>query len=175
MGATALRALARAHDGLTRLGFTLAKLCIAGIVVSYSYETIARYFFSAPTWGSNEVVGYALCIGTFLAMPEVTRRGGHIAITFVLELLGPRAGRILGIATAVTSGVVCLLVAWMSYGENVRQIANEVMLVRVEPIPKVWISAWITYGFLSSGAHFLRAALRAGGEEARRDGEPARA
>jgi TRAP-type C4-dicarboxylate transport system permease small subunit len=155
-----LQAFAKAHDGLTKFGFQLAKLCLVVIVSSYTYETVARYFFSAPTWWSNEVVGYALCIGVFLAMPELTRRKGHIAITFTLESLPPSAANRLSVVLNLISGLVCLLVAWMSLQENIRQIANDVMLVRVEPIPKIWISIWITYGFLSSGIYFLRHTAR---------------
>ena len=151
-----LQAAAKAHDALTKFGFTLGKLCLVVIVASYTYETVARYFFAAPTWWSNEVVGYALCIGVFLAMPELTRRKGHIAITFVLEALPATAARHLSAVLYIVSGLICLLVAWVSFEENLRQIANDVMLVRVEPIPKIWISSWITYGFLNSGLHFLR-------------------
>jgi TRAP-type C4-dicarboxylate transport system permease small subunit len=152
-------ALGRAHDALTAVGFLAAKLCLVVIVVSYTYEIVARYFFLAPTSWSNEAVSYALCIGTFLAMPELTRRRGHIAISFVIESLSERAARALAIAIAVVSGLVCLFVAGLSFEENIRQVVHEVMLVRVDPIPKVWISSWITFGFLSSGLHFLRAAF----------------
>lgn len=152
--------LGRAHDAVTQAGFFLAKLCLVSIVGSYTFETVARYAFASPTSWSNEVVGYALCIGTFLAMPELTRRNGHIAITFVLETLPPRPRRWLGAAIAVVAGLVCLAIAGISFQENVRQVVKEVVVVAMNPFPKVWISAWITYGFLSSGLHFLRLAAR---------------
>jgi TRAP-type C4-dicarboxylate transport system permease small subunit len=154
--------LCRAHDAVTDAGFFLARLCLVGIVAAYTYETVARYFFAAPTSWSNEVVSYALCIGTFLAMPELTRRGGHITISFALEMAPARIVRVALPALAVASGAVCLFVAWLSLQENIRQVVNEVMLVRVQPVPKVWISSWITYGFLSSALYFFRAAGRNG-------------
>lgn len=151
-----LEALAKAHDELTKIGFHLSKFCLVVIVGAYTYETVARYFFSAPTWWSNEVVGYALCISVFLGMPELTRRKGHIAITFTLETLPPGAALKLSFVLNLISALVCLLVAWVSLEANIHQIANDVMLVRVKPIPKIWISAWITYGFFSSAIYFLR-------------------
>jgi len=155
-GTGILHSLARAHDAVTTLGFDLAKLCLVVIVASYVYETVARYFFAAPTAWSGEIVSYALCIGVFLALPELTRRKGHIAITFLLEALPPAAARVLAGAIALVSGLVCLLVAWISLQENIRQFMGDVQLVKVYPFGKVWISSWITFGFLSAGIYFLR-------------------
>ena len=58
-----LNTLARLHDGVTRVGFHLSKLCLGIIVFAYCYEVFARYFFAAPTWWSSEAVQYSLCIG----------------------------------------------------------------------------------------------------------------
>jgi len=153
--------LAGAHDAITSFGFVLAQVCLFAIVFSYSYETVSRYFFAAPTSWSNEIVAYALCIGTFLAFPEVTRRKGHITITFLTESLTPPTARVAYVATCLVSAAVCLLVAWICLQSNLLHIRSEEMLVRVHSIPKIWISAWLTYGFLSSGIYFLRLAFTA--------------
>ena len=151
------RILFRIHDVLTRGSFVLGTLCLVVIVLTYSYETVARYFFTSPTSWSNEVVGYALCIGLFLVLPELTRVRGHIAITFVIEVLPPVAARYLVSILNFLSGLICIMVAWFSIEENLRQICNEVMLVTTTPIHKIYISVWISYGFLSAGLYFLRA------------------
>lgn len=152
-------ALELAHDRLTSGSFVLAQLCLFVIVFSYCYEIVARYFFAAPTWWSNEVVGYALAIGTFLALPKITRDGGHIAITFLAESLPPRLSNRLDIALSLVGAVVCLFVAWLCLQENITHYVREEMMVRVKPIPKIWISVWLTYGFFSAGLHFLRNAV----------------
>ncbi|MEO9296840.1 TRAP transporter small permease [Devosia alba] len=145
-----------AHDALTKAGFVLAQLCLLTIVLSYSYEIVARYFFNAPTWWSNEIVAYALCIGTFLTLPEVTRTKGHIAIDFVIGILGPKSRRTTNIAIALCSAITCLILAWLFLQANIAQFQRGEMMVRVKPIPKVWLSVWLTYGFASAGLHFLR-------------------
>lgn len=145
-----------AHDRLTSISFILAQFCLFVIVFSYSYETISRYFFSAPTWWSNEVVAYALCIGTFLALPHITRERGHIAITFLIELLPPRGSKLANMMLAIFSSVVCLFVAWICLNANISHFTKWEMMVRVRPIPKLWLSMWLTYGFFSAGLHFLR-------------------
>ncbi len=142
-----------------RLSSWLAQFCLFVIVFSYSYETVSRYFFAAPTWWSNEIVAYALCIGTFLALPYVTREGGNIAITFLTDALPLRAKAHFNIAIMLVSGIVCLIVAWICLKTSIHQLVRDEMMMRVKPIPKVWISVWIPLGFGSAGLHFLRLAL----------------
>lgn len=150
--------LGSAHDRLTSGTFVAAQFCLFVIVFSYSYEIVARYFFRAPTWWSNEIVAYALAIGTFLALPKVTRDGGHIAITFLIEILPVRRASQAQIAIALMAACVCLFVAWLCLNASITHIVRNEMIVRVRPIPKFWISIWLVYGFASSGLHFLRMA-----------------
>ena len=60
------------------------------------------------------------------------------------------------IKLTVVSAVVCLFVAWICLQTNIQHISRNEMTVGVTPIPKAWISVWITYGFASSGLHFAR-------------------
>lgn len=147
----------RAHDAITTVGFELSKLCLVVIVFAFSYEVVSRYFFSAPVWWANEAVSYALCIGAFLAFPEVTRRHGHVAVTVILDSLPPRPKAYVQAAIQFVGFLACLAVAWMSLDQNISQYLRDAMIIAaVRPIPKVYISAWITFGFLSSAIYFLR-------------------
>jgi C4-dicarboxylate transporter DctQ subunit len=152
-----LASLLRAHDAVTTFGFECSKLCLVVIVFSFSYEVIARYFFAAPVWWANEVVSYALCIGVFLAMPEVTRRNGHVAVTVIPEMMPARYRMILLACIQIVGFLACIAVAWMSLNQNISQYVRDALIIAaVRPIPKVYISAWITFGFFSSALYFLR-------------------
>jgi TRAP-type C4-dicarboxylate transport system permease small subunit len=153
------------HDRLTSAFFVLAQFCLFVIVFSYSYETVSRYFFAAPTWWSNQIVAYALCIGTFLALPHVTREGLHIAITFLVEILPPRSRGVVITLTMLVGAVVCLIVGWICLRSSVQQFARHEMLMQVRPVQKAWISSWIPLGFLSAAIHLFRLAV-AGAEKA---------
>jgi TRAP-type C4-dicarboxylate transport system permease small subunit len=152
-----LAPLLRAHDTITTIGFEISKLCLVVIVFSFSYEVVARYFFGAPVWWANEVVSYALCIGVFLAMPEVTRRNGHVAVTVIPEILPLKYRAILMACIQAVGFLACIAIAWMSLNQNVSQYLRDAMIIAaVRPIPKVYISVWITFGFVSSAIYFLR-------------------
>jgi len=151
-----LRAAARAHDGLTDVSFQFAKLCLAIIVFAYCYEVAARYLFNAPTWWADEAVSYSLCIGVFTMMPHVTREKGHVAVTLIVDLMSPRNARPVYWLIYLLGFLACVAAAWISLDENIRQVVKEVNLMKVKPLPKVWISGWITYGFASSALYYLR-------------------
>lgn len=152
----ALHRLGRAHDGLTLLGFHLSRVCLAIIVFAYCYEVFSRYFFAAPTWWSDEAVSYSLSIGCFLMMPYVTREKGHVAVTVLLDLLSPERRRMFDAFIYFVGFLACAAATWISLDENIRQVVKDVHLMKVKPIPKYWISVWITYGFASSAIYFLR-------------------
>ena len=102
-----VRALLWLHDKITDVGFQLGKLCLAIILFAYSFEVISRYFFSAPTWWADEAVSYSLCIGCFLMMPHVTREKGHVAVTFLIDLLPAKKAKVAAAAgtAAASSGM----------------------------------------------------------------------
>jgi len=148
--------LARAHDALTDLGAQLSKVCLGIIVFAYCFEVVSRYFFNAPTWWADEAVSYALCLGIFLMLPYVTRAKGHVAVTFLVELMPARPARVTRWLIYFVCFVVCALAFWINLDENLRQIERDVQLMKVKSFPKYWISVFLTYGFGMSALHFLR-------------------
>lgn len=151
-----LNALTRAHDGLTDVSFQFSKLCLGIIVFAYCFEVVARYFFNAPTWWADEAVSYSLSIGCFTMMPHVTRLKGHVAVTLIVDMLSPARARPIYWLIYLLGFLACAAATWISLDENIRQVVKDVHLMKVEPLPKIWISAWITYGFGSSALYFLR-------------------
>lgn len=144
------------HDRLTDLGFQLGKLCLAIILFAYCYEVVARYFFNAPTWWADEAVSYSLSIGCFLMMPHVTREKGHVAVTFLLEMIPPRKAKPAYWVIYLIGFFVCAAATWINLDENIRQIVNDVHMMKVKPFPKYYISVFITFGFGMSALHYLR-------------------
>jgi C4-dicarboxylate transporter, DctQ subunit len=151
-----LTLLARLHDGLTELGVQAAKLCIAAMLVLYCWEVFSRYLLGTGTWWSNEYVPYLVCAATFLMMPAITRNNGHVSMSVLENILPPRFalhGRAL---ILVLSLVVCCVISWILLKENIRQVVQDISLLRVRQTPKVYVSVWITYGFVSSAFYLLR-------------------
>jgi TRAP-type C4-dicarboxylate transport system permease small subunit len=151
-----LSALCRLHDRVTAAGFAGGAGCVGVIAVSFWYEVAARYFFAAPTDWAYAVASYALSPMIFLSMPAMTRRGAHIAISYVVDSLPAPQSRALRNAVLLIAAVVCLAGAWIGAGESLRQYVREEETISALPIPKWWITIFIPYGMLSSALYFVR-------------------
>jgi TRAP-type C4-dicarboxylate transport system permease small subunit len=152
-------ALRRLHDRLTAAGFAGAAACVALITVSFWYEVVARYFFDAPTIWAYAVASYVLCPMIFLAMPAMTRRGAHVAVSYVADGLPERYRRPLAQAVLLAAALVCLLGTWICAAETWRQYVREIETISAFPVQKWWISVFIPYGLLSSALYFVRQLL----------------
>jgi len=152
-----LEGVLRAHDRLTAVGVHLAMVALAVVVGAYVMEVVLRYGFNSPTRWSADLVSYLLLFITFMAMPQVTASGGHVAVTALLERLSPGRQRTAGRVIAAVGVAVCLLLGWIALQETLRQFSGRVTMMAAYPVPKAWISLWIVYGLGSSALYFLRA------------------
>lgn len=154
-----LHPISKLHDHLTRFGFYLGGATLCGIVVCFWIEVVARYFFNSPTLWSSSLVAYFLCLSASLAMPELARTRGHIAITVLAEQLRPATRRRYDRFIALIAGSICLVAAWVIVNESLRQISSGTTTAMGLDIPKYWVSSFISYAFLNSALHFLRHSL----------------
>jgi len=132
-----------------------ARLALAAIVVTYSFEVVSRYLFNAPTWWSAELVSYLLCILVFTMMPYVTATRGQVAVTVALEVLPPRGRQTVERAIWGVGCMVCAAMTVFATDEVARQIARNIQMMAAQPIPKWWVSIWIVPGFGLTALEFL--------------------
>jgi len=150
------RTFERSHDWLTVAGYYLACVALSVIFSAYIIEVFGRYFFNAPQWWASEAVSYSLCAGTFLMMPYVTWKKGHVAVALIFDLLPTKGSRIAIWLTYLMGFIFCGFATWISLEETARQYINDIHLMAVKPVPKYLISIFIPFGFASSTLHFMR-------------------
>lgn len=125
----------------------------------YSIEIFARYFLNAPTTWANDYIVFTLCAAIFLMMPEITRSGGHVAVTLLTDML-PEGSRNTARRIIAAAGVfVCAFAAYISLEANINQYVNDLQTVTTIQAPKWMITVFITYGLSVSALEFLRQAL----------------
>lgn len=157
--------LAALHDGLSRASSWGAAFCLVTIGVSYCYEVVARYFFSAPTTWADSLVSYALCGMIFLILPELTRRQAHITLTLLLEKMPSTAALRLGRLTSLAAAGACAFAAWFSADACLSQYQSGIQTMATWPIPKWPLSLIIAFNLGSASLHFLRHAFTAAAVE----------
>lgn len=151
-----IRGLCRVHDALSDAGYIVATLGLGAMAAIYCYEVITRYFLDLATDWANDTFSNLLVVTIFAAIPHATRMAQHISITLLIELV-PSLRLVLKLFTGIFGVAVCLFAAWMSLEENLRHIALEIVTEQNRPVPKIWMSSWITFGFFLSSFYFLRA------------------
>lgn len=150
-----IKGLCRLHDGVTDLGYIVGTLGLASLAVIYCYEVLTRYFLGTATDWANDTFANVLLITIFAMVPHATRKGQHISINLLVEMV-PSLDRPLRIFAGIFGVGVCLLASWMSFEENLRHIALEIVTEQNRPIPKIWMSIWLTFGFVGAAFYFLR-------------------
>lgn len=147
------------HDRFTLAEFAIACAALTVLLGAYVFEVVSRYGFNVPTRWSSDLVQYMLCVCISLALPLVTRDGGHVAITSFLEKLqsAPQARVTRGI---VWLGVVLLGGTTLLFAQvAVDQARQGIETVAAFAIPKWWLTGVVTLGLLDSTLHLLRQGL----------------
>ena len=150
------RSLASVHDAITWASFIVGAALVAFMAVSVCYEVVARYAFNAPTSWASAFVSYALCIAIFVAMPELTRTGAHVAINLLVDKVSSVHAAMLARVIQALAAVACLFAAAICANESWHQYIEEIETIAVYPVPKWLVTVFIPYGMLSAGIYFIR-------------------
>lgn len=151
-----LGGLAAVHDGITRVGFFCAGICLGLIVITYCYEVVARYFFSSPTTWASSLVSYLLCYTVFLALPELSRQRVHIVISIVLDVMPSNFSKFLQRCAYGLAAAACLLAAAFSLDATWNQYARGIQTVNEWRVLKWPLSIAIPYGLFSTSIYYMR-------------------
>ena len=146
----------RLLDSLTRFGLYVSSALMLSVAALVSTEVGLRYFFNAPSHWIYDTVNYLFCAIIFLAVPELTRMKGHIAITVVLETVGPETSRRLQAVITLIAAAVCGVASYMAGVEASKQFMRGILTLGTFAVPKWWITAFIVYGLALSSLQFLK-------------------
>ena len=146
-------------DRVTDISLAISMIALAAIFLAYNFEVVARYAFDSPTRWSAEFVSYFLLVATFAALPRLTRDGGHVAVTVLLEKLPASAQALAAVAIAGLGAAICTALAWIATEETLRQVDRGVRMMAAIPIPKALISGWMVWGLGLAALQFLRLAV----------------
>jgi C4-dicarboxylate transporter, DctQ subunit len=157
-----LNGMVRILDLVTRMSTILSGLALASILLLTLKEVAMRYFFNAPTTWANDVNQWFFALAIMLALPEITRTNGHIAISVLIDRLPHTKKNIACRVIAILSFLMCLAAFYISGVETLRQYQFGITTMWVSPIPKWWISSVIPFSFMLMALQFLRSGIMPG-------------
>lgn len=154
--ASSLGAMQRLHDGITHLSFWGAMLAVCYLTLVTAWEVIGRYVFKAPSGWAPDTAAVSFALVTFLSAPMLTWKGGHAAMTAVVNVLPAGGAKWLQRFTLLLAIVACGLCTWFGAIETVRLYERGVTMIAVTPIQKWWVMSAIVYGLGSITLYFIR-------------------
>jgi len=108
------RAINKISDFVDSLCSVILVVLLAGMVLVTSAQIICRVFFSALSW-SEEVARYLLVWSTFIGAGCVYKRGGHISVLVVQDLLSLKLQKLVKILVHVLCGAFFVLAVYYGF------------------------------------------------------------
>lgn len=149
------------HEGLRRLDRAIGKaeafVLTTGILLMAA-NTIAnvagRYAFSQSLYFSEELNEFLIVAITFFGLGHVTRKGQHIRMSALYDLLAPRARKLVMILIASLTSLVMFLLAWYAL-EYVEKVADRGRVTPALQVPLYLTYLWVVAGFAITGIQYL--------------------
>ncbi|MBM4195795.1 MAG: TRAP transporter small permease [Gammaproteobacteria bacterium] len=155
-----MKRLVSAYDRLIEGLVAAAALMAGAVCLLIVWDVIARNLGLTPPESTVALTEYSLLYMTLAVAPALVRRRGHIVIALVLERLPPLLRRLWERAICAFCATLSLIVAglalWLAIEATLRGEAD----VRSFDIPRGWLFAPLTVGFLLMGSEFLRLCIR---------------
>lgn len=151
--------LVRVDDAIGQFEAIVIGAAMLAMAVNTIANVFGRYLFSHSLYFSEELNEILMVAVTFVGLGYVTRRGRHIRMSALYDLLTERGRKLLMIFIALSTGAVMFLLAWYAF-EYVVKMAG-----RGRVTPALQLPLWITYvavviGFVITGIQYLLTAIR---------------
>ncbi|MBW2064831.1 MAG: TRAP transporter small permease [Deltaproteobacteria bacterium] len=99
---------------LNDLCASLAGLILLFVTISIFVDVILRYFFNRPSIWVTEITTYLFLYIIFLGTAYALQQGMHIRVTFLVDLLGQRAGRAVNVFTSMLAMIFTMVLLWQA-------------------------------------------------------------
>ncbi|SMF13863.1 TRAP-type C4-dicarboxylate transport system, small permease component [Tistlia consotensis] len=99
-------------ERISVLGLGLAVACLGLMTALVVLQVVARNFFDLGLPWADELARLSGIALTFLALPYLLARGKHIAVEFLVGLLGGRRRRLVLAVADLAVALFCALMLW---------------------------------------------------------------
>lgn len=135
----------------------ILSVAVLTMAVNSIANVLGRYLFSQSLYFSDELNQFLIVIITFIGLGHVTRKGKHIRMSALYDMLSIRWQKLFMIVIALTTAVTLLLLTWYA-GEYVLKIAKRGRVTPALQVPLYLTYIWVVLGFfIASIQYFLTA------------------
>lgn len=148
--------LRRLDDGIAGIEATITGLAILAMALNTIANVLGRYVFSQSIYFSEELNEILMVTVTFVGLGYVTRKGRHIRMSALYDMVPERPRRWLMAAISLTTALAMLLLAWHAW-EYVAKVAARGRLTPAMQIPLWWTYVAVVVGLALTGLQYLLA------------------
>lgn len=133
-------------------------LSMTAMVLNTIANVLGRYLFSQSLYFSEELNEILMVTVTFVGLSYVTRKGRHIRMSALSDMLPEQPRRWLMTLIAATTAAMMFLLAWEAW-EYVAKVASRERITPVMQIPLWWTYVPVVVGLALTGVQFGLAAF----------------
>lgn len=153
--------LAAAYDGLVSACAFVVGILILLTVVLVTSDVVGRYFFAAPIGWVFEITEHILVCVPFLGMAWLARRGEHVRIEIVVQMLPAGWHRRADCLAHALSGLACAIATYYAVATTIDHFARGIVTYGIYPMPKFLLIAVVALGLGLTTIEFFRQAVTA--------------
>lgn len=114
----------RIHAGLHRVLAVITAITLVAMMVHIVLHALLRYFFSAPIYGTNEIVAYwYLPILALVGIPAATLQKEHITVTLAVDQMNKSTANVFIVFAAALGTLMSLGFAWFGLQEALSKMS----------------------------------------------------
>ncbi|MEH6578021.1 MAG: TRAP transporter small permease [Amphritea sp.] len=117
-------------------------------------NVFGRYVFSQSIYFTEELNAFLIVIITFMGLGYVTRKGRHIRMSAIYDMLADKHKKILMIFIAALTALVMFVLAWYAF-EYVAKIARRGRVTPALQAPLYLTYVWVVVGFVITGIQYV--------------------
>ena len=151
-----LKSIARGYNKLLSATNVIAGFILIALFVLICVQVFARLLpITAVLW-TTDLATYCLIILGFIGMAFVLRKGAHVAIDILVEVLPVRVGQVIGVITCVIGAVTTIYVAFAAIDVTMSQFERGVYITAsMGNVPKWILLAFIPFGLSMTFIEFI--------------------
>ena len=135
----------------------LATACVLllGMTLLIGADVLLRNVGAGGIPPSNELSEYGLYLSTILAAPGLLRRGQHIRVDIILQMMRPRLAWYFEWIGDVVGILCCFLFVWYGVRVTLASYAAGAVSIKTLVLPEWWIMAPMPVCFLMLAIEFV--------------------
>lgn len=151
-----MRRIVRLYDLIVDALAGLACVVLGGVVLLVAADVILRSLrLARGIPGIVEITEYGLLVTTVAGATWAMRKGAHVAVEIVVDLLPPRRRAVVAWFAALLGFGICAVLAWAGLRAMLRSMELNSLVIKTFVFPEWWLLSGLPVAMALLSVEFL--------------------